>query len=899
MQPNQQQWQQPQYQQPQQYQQYQQPQQQQYQQPQQQQQYQQPQQQQYQQPQQPQQNQQPQQQTPQQQYQPQQYQDPQADQTRAAALAPEVNGVRWTWRTFPNATSAKQANKDVGVSAPPPLPPQMVVPLACMYQPLAASTTEEEYQADSTLPAPVAVVDRSTVAGTGEQIAVCKQCGAAWNCHCPVDASGRGFWVCAACLQRNTLPSNYRPDHPALHQNTVEYVIQASDEMARPVFLFVVDTCVPDEEFTALKQALLRCLEWLPSTAVVGLVTFGRCITVWELGFDNINKCYSLRGNKSYSNVDLLSRLDIGQQTGQAAGQGGAMAGATNTSVGGRFLVSLEQCEFNFNTIVDELSVDMLGVGPKERPHRATGVALEVATTLMELYGAGAAGTTCGKIVLFTGGPCTRGPGAIASLDRGELIRGAKDIAEGNAPLFASACEFYENLQQRLTEAKFSIDCFVQSYDQVGILEMRQCVDRTGGIFICGDSFTHHMFAQSLNRYFEVGAFNTTAEESAGFPAVVGFAADLRLFTSRDTVVCGCLGLCGKSPDKGDEQCVSPLIIGIGGTNRWRASTLDLNTTFTFLFDTTDTATPSGSGGNYTNPAPRFFQFWTTFTTICGEKRCRITSVTHPVAPTHDPSYFVQSQAFDQSCSAAVIARLAVSHMAKYESAGRAGGLDSARSWVDSLLIKFVRRFSTFNVGVASSLRLDASLALFPTFLFNLRRSEFFLVINVSPDETTFKRHFLFRENCDNCLLMIQPTVHSFSFDVPEGKPVPLDSSSIKPDAILLMDAFFNVHVMKGETIATWEQQGYQHNEDMAHFKQLLDLPQIQADEIVAQRHPYPRYSVTDEHGSDARHVVTRLNPSTSHNDAIGDGQHTVYTDQSSIAKFMTTLKEAVVAPVK
>jgi protein transport protein SEC23 len=65
-------------------------------------------------------------------------------------------------------------------------------------------------------------------------------------------------------------------------------------------------------------------------------------------------------------------------------------------------------------------------------------------------------------------------------------------------------------------------------------------------------------------------------------------------------------------------------------------------------------------------------------------------------------------------------------------------------------------------------------------------------VIGTSLDEATFYRSVLNRETVSNSLIMIQPTLESYSFN---GPPVPvlLSSESIVPDKILLLDTFFTV----------------------------------------------------------------------------------------------------------
>ena len=69
---------------------------------------------------------------------------------------------------------------------------------------------------------------------------------------------------------------------------------------------------------------------------------------------------------------------------------------------------------------------------------------------------------------------------------------------------------------------------------------------------------------------------------------------------------------------------------------------------------------------------------------------------------------------------------------------------------------------------------------------------------------------------------MIQPTLISYTFDVPPV-PVLLDSISIKPDVILLLDTFFHILIFHGETVTQWRKAGYQEQEGYEIFKELLE----------------------------------------------------------------------------
>lgn len=54
------------------------------------------------------------------------------------------------------------------------------------------------------------------------------------------------------------------------------------------------------------------------------------------------------------------------------------------------------------------------------------------------------------------------------------------------------------------------------------------------------------------------------------------------------------------------------------------------------------------------------------------------------------------------------------------------------------------------------------------------------------------------REDLTQSLIMIQPILYSYSFHGPP-EPVLLDTSSIQPDRILLMDTFFQIVIYHGE----------------------------------------------------------------------------------------------------
>merc|ERR1712142_1213643 len=87
-----------------------------------------------------------------------------------------------------------------------------------------------------------------------------------------------------------------------------------------PVFLYVVDTCMDEEELGALKESLQMSLSLLPPNAMIGLITFGKMVQVHELGCEGISKSFVFRGTKDYTAKQVQDMLGLGRGGG-AGGQ--------------------------------------------------------------------------------------------------------------------------------------------------------------------------------------------------------------------------------------------------------------------------------------------------------------------------------------------------------------------------------------------------------------------------------------------------------------------------------------------------------------------------------------------------------------------------------------------------
>lgn len=579
-----------------------------------------------------------------------------------------------------------------------------------------------------------------------------------------------------------------------------------------------------------------------------------------------------------------------------------------------RFLLPVSECSMALESILEDLRKDPWPVPSDKRVARCTGCALSVATSLLDL----ALPRRGARVMMFVGGPCTSGPGAIVARMKTEDIRSHADLSRNAEPLHKPACEFYASLSKRhalgaggkggkkgSTQAAANssamschvVDIFACSLDQVGILEMGELVEATGGQMVLGDSFGQSVFKESLRRVFRT--FEPDVPEDGG-KMQMAFGATLEVLTSREFKISGAIGPVTSLGKKGTN--VSDLEVGTGGTNAWSLGGIDPGTTVAVYFDITNPGTSPLPEGKR-----RFVQFLTKYQHSNGRTRLRATTLCGPwynpppdadKAPPPQPgmgsggynSGMEQpspvKMSFDQEAAAVLLARVAVERTHNEDVA------DVLR-WLDRSLIRLCSKFADYVPDDPNSFRLTPEFSLFPQFIFHLRRSQFLQLFNSSPDEAAYYRYILNRENTTNSLVMIQPTLLSYSFNGPP-QPALLDSQSVQPDTILLLDTFFHVVVFHGETCAAWREQRYHEQEEHAAFRNLLEAPQGDAQMIMDNRFPVPRYIVCDQHKSEARFLMAKLNPSVTHN-SEGMGGAQVFTDDVSLRVFMEHLMKLAV----
>ncbi|DBA03011.1 TPA: hypothetical protein N0F65_003199 [Lagenidium giganteum] len=642
----------------------------------------------------------------------------------------------------------------------------------------------------------------------------CKSCMAVLNPYCQVDFVSK-LWVCPFCVTRNHFPPHYAenitqenlPAELIPQYSTLEYELQNRQ-------------AGPPDELEELKDSIQQTLNQLPPDALIGLVTFGTMVHVHELGFPEVPKSHVFRGNKDFT-AQQRAKTPMHPQQQQQQQQ---------TNNASRFLLPVFECGFNLESILEDLQKDPWPVAADQRPQRCTGVAIR---------------------------------------DRKEDIRSHTDLQKDNAPLTKKALVHYGELANRCVNNNHVVDIFACSLDQSGVMEMKACVQKTGGVIVLADSFGQSVFRESFRRMFS--KFSDEAADCDKDQLTMAFAGSLEVLTSREFKVAGAIGPCAALKRQGAApKNVSEVEIGVGGTNTWSMGGIDPNTTIAVYFDVSNQAAlPPGKA--------RYIQFITRYQHASGRYRTRVTTICGPwtVDPNDTQS---MGRGFDQEAAAVLLARIAVHRSEQGEEQ-----LDIVR-WVDRSLIRLAARFADYRKDDPSSFRLSPEFSIFPQFMFHLRRSQFLTVFGYSPDESSSYRHCLMRESTTNSLVMIQPSLLSYSFN---GPPVAalLDSSSVRTDTILLLDSFFYVVVFHGDTIAAWRDQKFHEDPSHINFKNLLEAPQADAQLIMDSRFP---------HKSQSRFLMAKLNPSVTHNSMDGQGE-VIFTDDVSLKVFMEHLMNIAV----
>ncbi|CCH46283.1 hypothetical protein BN7_5875 [Wickerhamomyces ciferrii] len=761
----------------------------------------------------------------------------------------DTDGVRFNWNTFP-VTRTEEDN--------------ITVPIGCVYTPLK--------QKDD-----LSIIQRQPFR--------CINCQGVMNPFCLIDAVAR-TWACAICLTRNKFQTNYDIGHVLDEMDptatTVEYLLP--DPSPSPLlFVYVIDLTLESIELDALKSKIIENLVHHPSGSYVALITFDSTVQLHELGLSSEwGDSFIFQGKKDYSTKDIQKYLGM-------SGNGSRFFNPANLGVFNKIFIPI-----NHESLEKLIQVikSVQPVSPptsSNRPERCTGSALAVASSLIE----GSFKDATGHILAFIGGPCTLGEGKVVDISKSKVIRTFHDIKKKRAKHLKSATKFYEKLALRASinekhekigkdpnsTSIYSISIFTSGYDQPGTYEMSSLTTLTGGLLILADSFTTNIFKESFNKIFDVTKDGYNDIKTRG---------SLTVLTSQHLKVAGLIGK-GSRLERyhGSENFISDVPIGQGLTNVWSLPLITSKHNYSLFFHVNTVGHSSEKRGI---PKHLCIQFQTVYKHPDGYEHLRVTTLKK--STTNDSRI---DQNFDQEATTVLALKLFT-----YQLHNRKLEYEEALNKLDQELISLCESFAIYIPEEPNSFKLSEKFSLLPQFNYNAKKSPILTNFNTTPDESTYYYDLFQKASVDDSLTMIQPTLSLYTATNPAPHPVLLDSNSLSKEGVLLMDSFFHVMIHVGEIAAAWRDSNLDSKE-YANVYEMLDNPQKDAIEIMKSRFPLPRFIVTDEGKSQARFLLSRLNPSNNDqntNFALGqtqDGKEIIYTEDMSLIQYFNRLRSAVV----
>lgn len=619
---------------------------------------------------------------------------------------------------------------------------------------------------------------------------------------------GNKSWTCIYCNNRNFFNSSFRDasmlsELPEIQEqnSTMEYILSKTTNFS-PIFVLLIDVCTYDSsKHEFMKSGLLHTIGLIPDDALVAVVLFGSNISLVSFAEEEIPSVYLFSGKVAYSK-EIYANLNIHDTR--------------------NFVVKKSEKLQQILDLVNNLEMDPFPVMHGYKQIRCTGSALSLATSLIE----GAFYESSVKYLLFTQGPCTYGPGKVSMLKISNLDE------EVNLD---DAKKFYSSLADKLNTAGHSIDLIIETFVDVGIVQMKNLVSATGGNIIKVQDFVQEIKTGSLSKIFE----------SKDGILKMGFNAEIQVITSPNLAYKATLGD-GKAFGKG-----------------WKVGSILPRSNISFLFENTPSANNNDFG---------YIQIITKYQRSDKKIVIKITSLSRMFS--NDIKLI--SDGFDQEAACVFQARMVC--LKDYLIP------NDAEIAIDKVLIKFVRRYGNFLKDSPSSVTLPASMSYFPNFMFFFRRSVLIQRDGISPDERAYYKILLFKLMIGDAIKLIKPSLISYHY---QGNrfPVELDTKSLSPYNILVLDSFHNVLIWRGFYVADWIDKKCHEDPEYAFFKDVINS----VDDYVLSlmdRVPVPLYRETNEGGSQERILLYYINPSQN---------EITNTDKIDYARFYDSLCKLVV----
>lgn len=305
----------------------------------------------------------------------------------------------------------------------------------------------------------------------------CQNCGAYANLYCNI-LLGSGQWQCAICRNLNGSGGEYVAtskeellNYPELSSPMVDYVqtgnkrpgfIPVGDLRISAPIVLVIDECLDEAHLQHLQSSLHAFVDSLPPTTRIGIVLYGRTVSVYDFSEDSFASADVLPGDKSPTQ-DSLKSLIYGT---------------------GIYLSAIHASLPVIHTIFSSLRPYKLNL-PEASRDRCLGTAVEVALRIIQGPSAeisrGIVKRSGGnsRIIVCAGGPNTYGPGSVPH-----------SLSHPNYPhMEKSALKWMEHLGQEAHRQNTVVDILCAGTCPVRVPILQPLAKASGGALVLHDDF--------------------------------------------------------------------------------------------------------------------------------------------------------------------------------------------------------------------------------------------------------------------------------------------------------------------------------------------------------------------------------------------------------------------------
>ena len=385
----------------------------------------------------------------------------------------ERNGLKFVWNILPNSRTDMT---------------KIIIPLGFHYTPLVKNEN-------------IPLLEYEPLR--------CRNCNSVISPLFPFSVRAKK-WECPFCNIQINFPKTYSdfmtdenlPAELLPENSTVEYKLNKK-ESNFPVFFFLIDTSVEEDELNELKESIQLTINSLPENCKVGIITFGKIVNVIEIGNSEMAISYALNGEKKYDIEEIKELLGLTvRNTNDLNSKNFTNSILVSENKRPKFIMPVGEVSFAINSFLDDLQRDNWQKIPEHREANSVGLAILTAIGILECI----ARNDPSRILVFLGGPGTVGEGKIVGRELKETIRNFVDFEKGNnnTKYYKNAKNFYDNLSIKLSLNGIILDLFSCCLNQVGLYEMKNLVNNSGGYMIFTDSFSTMIFKDSLKKIFEL-----------------------------------------------------------------------------------------------------------------------------------------------------------------------------------------------------------------------------------------------------------------------------------------------------------------------------------------------------------------------------------------------------------